>query len=130
MTKRMYVTILTLLFAVALAMAQNSYSVSGSRHKYWVGIVPAGSTVIIAGDVHLGAVAFSNGATAGTITLTDRGTDCGGIACAFLNATPIAANGIVTGGFGGVIAPGGLAISSTGSTAINAHINYDTSPGQ
>lgn len=102
----------------------STYNDTGSRHFYWVGVVPTSATSIVAGTVYLQHATLASVA-GGTFTFLDRGTDCGGSPCKVSPTVTIAANTEYEIDFGsGMIAPSGINVLATGT--VDAHIHWVT----
>ena len=121
---------LLLLLLPVFLIAGTVYHYGSSQHYHWVGAVPSTSTTVIAGTVYIRSATLTVAAAdSDTVTIYDRGTDCGGSPCPLMPTMKLAGDGTSGGvlvvNFGDAVAPGGITIIS-GSAKANANIHYLT----
>lgn len=111
-----------------VASIVNPMSGAASNSSHWYkGNLPNSSAVIVKGSVYLIDATFSAGSSAGTITITDGSTHCGGLPCAAVNALTIQAGTVYRIPFNGSFMPSGIVASSAGGP-IEATIFWAAAP--
>ena len=124
------ITIVAILATCAMLLLAQTYSPSGSYHRFWVGFAPTSSTAVVGGTVYAQGVVLTNtsASTADVVSVLDRGSDCSG-PCYVLSSVTVAAGTTYSVPLLGTVMPGGIQVISANGTTV-ARFHWTTTPNQ